>query len=117
MYDFKIFILLAFCSHRKIIEDLNNRIYIISHANNSANDRRFNFVARKFTNKKLKCFRAVTLKQHRVLRQQGKQHSEDSQKMECETLTDSGNTLEYSSGHSDREPQTVDCELRTVDRL
>jgi hypothetical protein len=71
---------------------------------NSAKDRRLNFVARKFTNHKVKFFRAVTLKQHRVLRQQGNQQSDYSQQMEWEVLADSGNTLEDSSGHSDTEP-------------
>jgi hypothetical protein len=78
MYDFKVFILLGFCSHRKHIEHLNNRIYVISHMNNSAKHRRLNFVARKFTKHEVHFFRAATLKQHRVLRQQGNQQSDDS---------------------------------------
>jgi hypothetical protein len=91
MYDFKVFILLAFCSHRKHIEHLNNRMNI------SAYDTRLNSVARKLTND-VRIFRIVILKQHTVLLQQGNQQSYDSQQMACEVLTDNGHTLEDSSG-------------------
>jgi hypothetical protein len=39
-----------------------------------------------------------------VLLKQGKQQSGESQQMECEVLTDSGQGVEDSSGHSDTEP-------------
>ena len=44
---------------------------------------------------------AVTVKQQRVLLQLGNQQSGDRQQMDCEVLTDSGETVEESSGHSD----------------
>ena len=75
----------------------------MSHMKSSANDRRLTFVARKFTNHKVTFFRAVGLKQHRVLLQQGNRQFGDRQHMECEVLTDSGQTVEDSSGHSDTE--------------
>jgi len=33
--------------------------------------------------------------------------------MQCQVLTDSGQTIENSSGHSDTEQQTIRCELLT----
>jgi hypothetical protein len=46
----------------------------------------------------------VTLKRQWVLLQQWIQQSADRNQMECEVLTDSGQTVEGSSGHSDTEP-------------
>jgi hypothetical protein len=44
------------------------------------------------------------VKQQRVLLQQCNKKTGDSQQMECEVLTDSGQTVEDNSGHSDKEP-------------
>ena len=114
MCEFNVFNLLAFCSHRKHIENLNNRIYVMSHTIRSTNDRRLTFAARNITNHNVRFFRVVTLKQYGLLLQQGNEQSDDSQQMECEVLTDSGQTVEDSSGHSGTEP--TDCKVRGNDR-
>ena len=57
------------------------------------------FVARTITKLKVRFVTAVTVKQHRVLLQQGNWECGDGQHMECEVLTESG--------------QTVQCEVLT----
>ena len=97
----------------------------------SANDRKHTSFAQTITELKVTFVTAVTVKQQRVLLQQGNWQCGDGQHMECEVLTDSGQsvqcevltdsvqtaqyevmtesgrTLEDSSGHSDTEQ--TDC--------
>jgi hypothetical protein len=47
----------------------------------------------------------VTLKRQWVLLQQWNQQSADRKQRACEVLTDSGQTVEGSSGHSDTDPR------------
>jgi len=39
--------------------------------------------------------------------------TQNQQAVQCEVLTDSGQTVEDSSGHSDTEPKTVQCDVLT----
>ena len=48
-----------------------------------------------------------------MLQQQGNQQYGDSQQMECEVLTDSGQTVEDDSGYSNTEPKDPQCKVLT----
>jgi hypothetical protein len=107
--------------------------------NKSANDRRIIFFTREITNHNFTLFEAVTLKKHWVLLLQGNQQCDKRQQKECEVLnvdrlqkagvdivtkyqqtvqceelTDSGQKVEHSSGHSD--PESRDGTVRDTDR-
>jgi hypothetical protein len=66
-------------------------------------DRRPTIFAPKITKLNVTFVKNVTVKQQRGLIQQGNQQSVESQQMQCEVLTDSGQTVEESSGHCDTE--------------
>ena len=61
------------------------------------------FVVRTIRELKVTFVTAVTMKQQRVLLQQGNRRYGDGQHMECEGLTDIGQIVEDSIGHSDTE--------------
>ena len=75
----------------------------------SANDTRHTFAYRNITYHNVTIFRGFTLKQYGLLLQQGNKQSDDSQQMERDVLTDSGQTVEDSSRDSDTEP--TDCKV------
>jgi len=76
---------------------LKNQIFIIPPKNFSNIKRRPYFFARTITELKATFATAVTLKQQRVLLQQGNQHDGDSQQMEFEVLTECGQIAEVVS--------------------
>ena len=85
------------------------------------------FVARTITKLKVRFVTAVTVKQQRVLLQQGNWECGDGQHMECEVVTGSGQSVqcELLTGIGQtvecevltESGQTVHCEVLTVDRL
>ena len=79
-------------------ENLNKK-FKLSSKNFTYGGKRPNMYARKFT-----FVTDVIVKQKRVLVQQCNQQSGESQQMECEVLTVSGQPAEDSSGQSEREP-------------
>ena len=80
--------------------------------NRSAKDRGLTFLARKLAYHNVTLFTAIILKEHRVLLQQDNQQSDDSQQMECEVLTDSGQTVYTAVDIVTQKQHMVQCEVR-----